>query len=225
MEMRLLVNSNEPSCLIFVCLLFTTAFLYGCGNVDNGAEMAPPNELVQTLTVEVVCDGKATPLGESVDLVVNTGVILQMHLIPNEKRPDEYLDREMASLEDWGMQMWVYREGTSNMPPSAELSFTVPLADKPSDLASRIGGYSMHWSYCGFLDIKPLKKPVGENARGIWKKGEGLWFWTYLCGGKDHTGEFVYEIRLLPTAQAISAVRYEVGNSMILQRGKLHITE
>lgn len=208
----------------------------GCGEADNGLLIPPPNDFVLRMTVEQVQNGQPVKLDSPFTIPVNTGILLQLSIVPQNQPVDEYLERKTSAPKEWGMRLVVYPAGTSSTGKKALssgiLHLSTPKAER-SDHFPINGGWSSHWSGCqsrkclidnGVKENLHIKRPFGKAAESQWKQNQGLWFWTYLCAGKDNTGEFIYEIQLLPTARYISDVRFEYGDPLVLQRGTLIVT-
>jgi hypothetical protein len=75
----------------------------------------------------------------------------------------------------------------------------------------------------GFGGENYVGQPLIESAQ----PGHSL-FWTFVTPPPDQDdllGEYVYEVRLYPTARWVSDVRQEFGDPIVLRRGTLIVVE
>lgn len=236
MAMRQWVSSKPLGMVVRRFIIGLMVVWSGCREVDNSLVIPPPNDLVLSMTVKQIQNGEPVTLDSPLTIPVNTGIILQLNIVPQAKPASEYSGRTTSATKEWGMRLVVYPAGTSSTGKKA-LSSGVPHLSTPKAERSEHfpinGGRSSHWSGCqsrkcmldnGVKENLHIKRPFGQAAKDQWKKSQGLWFWTYLCAGKDNVGDFDYEIQLLPTARYISDVRFEQGAPLVLQRGTLTVT-
>ncbi len=217
----------------FALLLFVIAIApcSGCGSsLDRPVVTpAPPNDFVKTLVIERVQEkDKVAPIEDETEITVNTGFLVQFEMIPGETIPTEIQSRKVLHPDKWPADVVFFPRGATSADVT-DLKGCCPIfmrASGPPKTETDIMINSWHsafWSDCGFSEKVVLKKIASEASRTRWKKNKAPWFWTYFCVGKDQVGEFVYEIRVYPTAAWKSTVRFELGEPVVLKRGLLRV--
>lgn len=230
--------------LTLILLILASTYGVGCGSGrdDPTVVPAPPNKFVDSIVVEQVLEGDIVlELDEETDTPVNSGFVVQFEFTPAKQIPSEYHSREVLHPSKWPADVVFFERGGTSSGKTAFKSNCIifpiirkfPLPPIYSRSASPPKGHadiminSFHnefWSYGGFdQDIDVHLQPVSLDSRARLKKAKNLWFWTYFCGPKDQVGEFVYEIRVFPTAAWISTVRFELGEPVVLKRGLMRV--
>lgn len=183
---------------------------------------ADPNPFVRKIVIENI-DDKPVPVGEVVTIPADKGVYLRIDLELFEDFPATIGSREVAPPHRWPITFAVYRLGKPQSPTAKEFKCFCPtdlVEIQPRDQAGKlpppflprvgIPGLSLKWGANGVPQAASAEK--GHVA-----------FWTFIHPPdvKNPAGEYVYEIRLYPTARWISKIRSESGDPIVIQRGLL----
>ncbi len=217
----------------FLTLFILAGVTLGCGAGRDRPVVAPapPNDFVKSIILERIntANDSVSEWSDEIEIPVNTGFVAQFELVAEEAFPDEYHDREVRHPNRWMIDVMTFPRGGKSTDKEA-LRGTGPIfpreptSEKSANADSPLHAFnSKHWYYCGFTPANMLKKPVSEKSRQRLKALKNPWFWTYFCGPKDQVGEFVYEIRIFPTAAWISPVRSEFGDFVVIKRGLLRV--
>ena len=205
---------------------------WGCGRALKPIEPAPPNDFVARLICDQLSDSNtATPLGDVVEIEQNTGFFFQMGLEPHTVHPSAWEASAVVPTLEWALMVVIYPRQSDDTDAQ-----TLKGRVNPLDQLNRLqqsnekrrwflpnSGESSFWFYGGRASKTTPRKPVGPTALADWKSGKSEWYWSYMCVNKDQLGEFIYEIRLFPTAHHISPVRRELGPPVLLKRGLLRV--
>ena len=212
-------------------MIASISFLLGCGlqNDTPVVNAAPPNDFVKSIVVErVYGDDTATLLADETEIVVNTGFIVQFEMIPSDAIPSEYHARTVTPPDKWSADVVFFPRGKTSADVT-ELKGNCPIFSRktgpsrsPTDIVIN-SWYSSFWALCGFSETVVPKVIASEGSRSRWQENGDPWFWSYFCVSKDQVGEFVYEIRVYPTAAWKSKVRAELGEPVVLKRGLLRV--
>ena len=145
--------------------------------------------------------------------------------------PTEWEGQTVVPSAEWALMVVIYPRESDDTDARTLKGRVNPL-DQLNRLQQSIqkrqwflpnSGESSFWYYGGRSSKKPPRKPVSPTAQADWKSGKSQWYWSYMCVGKDQIGEFVFEIRLFPTAHHISPIRRELGPPIVLKRGLLRV--
>ncbi len=205
---------------------------WGCGGDLKPIEPAPSNNFVGKLLVDRVSDaGEASPLGDVVEIEQNTGFFFQIGLEPLTTHPPAWESSQVVPTSEWALMVVIYPRESDDTDARTLKGRVNPLEQlnrllkpiEPRRWFLPNSGESSFWFYGGRASKTPPRKPVGSTALADWKSGKSEWYWSYMCVDKDQTGEFIYEIRLFPTAHHISPVRRELGPPIVLKRGLLRV--
>lgn len=212
---------------ILVCSLTLLGMLpQGCGEAIKPIEPAPPNVFVSRLLCDRVSDsGTASAMGDVIEIEQNTGFIVQLGLELNPQRPMEFETRKVVNPLEWPMMVVIYPRNSDDTDPQ-KLEAAVKPLDLPGYRRSWMlpnSGECSYWYWGGRSTRTFPRQPVSPTSLADWKSKKSQWYCTYMCVDKDQTGDFVYEIRLLPTAFWISQVRFEYGPPVVLKRGLLRV--
>ncbi len=226
MEMKLSDNSKRRLSGQWIAIVFCM-LSEGCSKEPLPPVAATPNPFVHTVMISSIIGKETAKIGDPVSVMVNTGQLLQIQLIPQASPPATYLERKVSSDSEWALRLVIYPVGGSSSRKDTLFSGVVPMPvnAKKQPFARTFGFANGQWSDCGFINIPPLQRPVGKDAIAAWKRQEGTWFWTYLCASKDAVGDFWFELQVLPTARQISLARFELGDPLVVYRGRLHVTQ
>ena len=218
---------------VIACILVLLSTLWcGCSRPIQPIEPAPPNDLVTRLICDRLSDkNEVSAMGDTIEIKQNTGFVVQLGLVPNPQRPTEYEKRKVAPDNQWPLMVVIYPRESDDTDPKT-LKGNVRSLDRLNGFLNSIekrpqfllySGESKFWSAGGRNKLKIPRQPVSPTHIADWKSGKTRWYWTYMCVDKDQTGEFVYEIRMLPTAFWISPVRADEGPWLLLKRGLLRV--
>ncbi len=212
-------------------LVMPTLLAAGCGSGRDTPVVAaaPPNDFVNSIVVErVLADDAVSVLAEVTEIPVNTGFVVQFELLAAAALPSELESRTVLHPDKWPADVVFFPRGGISADVT-DLKGSCPIFSRSSGPPKSHSDiminsfYSSFWSYCGFQETVALKQPASVASRLRWKKNKAPWFWTYFCVGQDQVGEFVYEIRIYPTAAWKSTVRFELGEPVVLHRGLLRV--
>lgn len=212
-------------------IAMSTLLALGCGSGRDTPVVAPapPNDFVKLIAVErVLADDTVSVLAEDTEIPVNTGFVVQFEMIAADTLPLELQSRKVLHPDKWPADVVFFPRGATSAEVT-DLKGYCPIfmrSSGPPKTEADIminSWYSGFWSDCGFSKNVVLKKIASEASRTRWKKNKTPWFWTYFCVGKDQVGEFVYEIRVYPTAAWKSTVRFEMGEPVVVKRGLLRV--
>ena len=212
-------------------VVMSTLFASGCGSERDTPVVAPApsNHFVKSIGVErVLANDTVSVLAEETEIPVNTGFVVQFEMIAADALPLELQSRKVLHPDKWPADVVFFPRGATSADVTDLIGFC-PIfmrASGPPKTEADIMINSWHsafWSDCGFSEKSVLKRPASEASRTRWKKNKAPWFWTYFCVGKDQVGEFVYEIRVYPTAAWKSTGRFELGEPVVLKRGLLRV--
>lgn len=183
---------------------------------------ADPNPFVRKIVIENI-DDKPVPVGEVVTIPADKGVYLRIDLELFEDFPAMIGSLEVAPPHRWPITFAVYRLGKPQAPTAKEFMCFCPtdlVEIQPRDQAGKlpppflprvgIPGLSLKWGANGVPQAASAEK--GHVA-----------FWTFIHPPdvENPAGEYVYEIRLYPTARWVSKIRSESGDPIVIQRGLL----
>lgn len=190
--------------------------------VEPPIEPAAPNPFVETLTFVRMSDG--TPIGDAIEIDVNTGFHAQFAVDPAKKMPEKVESDSVIAPSRWTFALVVFprasgRDGGDSIRgaclevprgfrPKGE---PLPMFKGPGTIP--IGGTS-GWAASGFS--RPLRAagPPSKRTRT---------YWTYVAAPKDRPGDYVYELTLYPAAAWTSRVRFKSGPPVVLRRGLLRV--
>ncbi len=218
------------------CLAWSLALLgvlsLGCGGAIKPIEPASPNDFVSQFLCDRLSDSDdASAMSDVIEIRQNTGFIVQFGLEPNPQRPTEFEHRKVAPPPEWPLMVVIYNRNSDDT-DSKTLKGCVQPLDRRDRMDRSIEKRSWHllnsfesafWG-AGARNTRTIpRQPVSPTAIADWKSGKTQWYWSYMCVDKDQSGDFVFEIRLFPTAFWISPARYEMGPHVVLKRGLLRV--
>lgn len=166
------------------------------------------------------------PFPETIELPAQGGQYVQVELERHDSPPNSLGEDEVTTPDRWPITFAVYRrddspdqalefqcfvmEGTVERPPAGESHLHPPLR------LVHVGSNELR-SDRGFAGF-PIVGPAREGCN---------LYWTFLFppDKENPAGEYVYEVRLYPTARWVSDVRTETGDPIVLRRGKLIVVE
>ena len=161
----------------------------------------------------------------------NTGFFFQMGLELSATPPTEWEGQAVVPASEWALMVVIYPRQSDDTD-----ALTLKGRVNPLDQLNRLqqplqkrqwflpnSGESSFWFYGGRSSKTFPRKPISPTAQADWKSGKTPWYWSYMCVGQDQVGEFVFEVRLFPTAHHISPVRRELGPPIVLKRGLLRV--
>jgi hypothetical protein len=177
--------------------------------------------------VSLARDPKDTePFSETIEIAAPGGQYVQSELERHNSPPEAIEERHVATPDRWPITFAVYRrdnspeqalefqcfvmEGTVERPPAGETHLHPPLT------LVRVGSNELR-SERGFAGLPIIGPPrLGSNL-----------YWTFFFppDKENPTGEYVYEVRLYPTARWVSDIRTETGDPIVLRRGKLIVVQ
>lgn len=139
--------------------------------------------------------------------------------------PDSFGGRDVAEVNSWAITFAVYRPGDPQGEAAREYMCRVPRGTETLDPNSSgpQPTYNLPVIGHGFGG----GSYVGEPDLALADPGHNL-FWTFIRPPPDQDdlfGEYVYEVRLYPTARWVSDVRQEFGDPIVLRRGTLIVVE
>lgn len=151
-------------------------------------------------------------------LEAGKGHMLLITLVPAANLPTNWQGREVSSVADWQVEL--------TLRPVKEFSLKkqiynttgyyhcLPLLSEKIKPFSQGGGVG--WSKAGFDHTEFLRGKPKEFLQGH--------HWAGYYAFHDHPpGEYVYEMAIYPAYRDLSAVRYEVGPRVVVQRGIVQI--
>ncbi len=207
--------------ILSTLLLLTVA---GCGpHAPAPIESAPPNEFLSRFVMLRLDKGKSpVEITDDIEVIVNTGAVAQFKLDPRSTIPAKYFDRAVVSPEDWSMMVTI---SPRDHQQSVEDTIFNPVVSVHA--THRFGpvnsGTTSLMSECGLTLADLPKGGIPFLPQGSKSKEKTFTYWTYICGPKDLPGDYVYEVRLLPTGAWLTAFRSEYGQPVVLRRGLLRI--
>lgn len=189
-------------------------------------EPAGPNPFVQKVIIEPI-EKDAVAFGETIHIPATHGVYAKVTLERFEELPPVIEEREVSLPHRWPITFAIYRLGHLDGPEAREYTCLVPgdfVEDpkrspigggQPPPYLPRIGtrqGWRRAVGFQGEPDLPARRPDKNENV-----------YWTFLTvpDQNEPAGEYVYEVRLYPTARWISSIRFEKGPPIVLQRGLL----
>lgn len=207
---------------------FVESLLISPITVDHDAPR-PGITLPNGLTIEdtdriaVVQYADGPPVfADTIEIPVDHGQYVQLELECFELFPNTIDGREVAPSDRWPLSLAIYRSGDD---PDSAREFRCMVPDGAIELPPRgeghlhppprlvhVGSPELRTEY-GFAGIPDIK-PADEGCHR---------YWTFIFPpdeGKPE-GEYVYEVRLYPTARWVSAIRSEAGDPIVLRRGRL----
>lgn len=168
------------------------------------------------------------PIGDVVTLLQRTGFYANVDVTPNNLPGQIFADRELTETVYWPMTLAVIPRGwrgternTIEMPciryrqqiSPRQATVVKKGSPKPTPLAV---GNMKTWPVSAGYSGSPKKIPPLTKGN--------LCGYTFFALGNHPPGEYVYELRIYPTAHWISDVRFESGPPLVLQRGLLQVT-
>lgn len=163
------------------------------------------------------------PFEDVIEIPSRAGQYLLIDLDRNESPPATIDGSDVSEPNWWPITFAVYRLGDPEGESACEFSChcsegTIPLppisetGQHPPPMLPVIGRTLRNPSdaFVGFPDIGV--PPEGHNR-----------YWTFVVppDRERPEGDYVYEVRLYPTAHWVSAVRWETGQPIVLRRGLL----
>ncbi len=186
----------------------------------------PPNVLVRDVEIHTWSDPPEL-VGETIEISSQQGVFLLLRLHPFETRPEELDGRKVCRPVDWPVTFTLFRADDPGGPTLRHLRceplFSIPIDPDETNLARHIGMPAVYGDTRLFLRRlgygKPPQLPPQTDVEGL--------YWTFAVPtDREHpAGEYVYEVRLYPTARWVSSVRNEAGEPLVLRRGRLIVRE
>jgi hypothetical protein len=157
------------------------------------------------------------PISGDVTIAAGRGFAAEVVIIPQKELPETFAERGVNPPMKWETALVVYRAGSDRSDPEAAILPCTPLEPPGTKPAPRpLGGMGWQRSLFGYKHPPRLK--------GRWKEGE-LRMWTFFAAPGVEPGDHVYELTLFPTLIQFSSVRFETGPPVILQQGRLTVTE
>jgi hypothetical protein len=161
------------------------------------------------------------PLEDPIEVSAR-GSYLQFDLKRYENFPGRYGGRDVGKPDRWVLTFAMYRTGDPQGEGAREYGCQVPQGTLIEDHANPHFGLPVIGH--GFGGENFVGTPILELA----EPGHNR-FWTFVgvapVPEERPSGEYVYEVRLYPTARWISAVRFESGDPIVLRRGTLIVVE
>ncbi len=197
----------------------------GCGpHVPAPIEPVPPNEFVSRFVMLRLDRGKSpVEITDDIEVIVNTGFVAHIKLDPRGTIPEKYVDRTVVFPEDWSMMVTISPRDRQQSVEDTIYNHAAPLhATHPYGPVSRSVGSAL-MTECGLTLENSPQGGIPFLADGVKSKEKKLSYWTFICGPKDLPGEYVYEVRLLPTGAWLTAFRSEYGDPVVLRRGLLRV--
>jgi hypothetical protein len=184
---------------------------------------AAPTPFASDVKLERLDDG--TLLGDVVEMRASDGFYVSPGFMPGERIPKEFGGRIVQDHKLWSMALTIYPRGDSAESENAVrkncIQFRQPVprgSIRPWERPVHVGNASPY---------APTGRPRGPLGQPDSPKDvpEGqIRYWTYFGLQSAQPGEYVYELRLFPTAVWSSAVRFQIGEPVVLKRGLLRVT-
>lgn len=184
----------------------------------------PPNPYVESYRLERL-DGE--PVADVVEVRPGTGFYAILTAKLADDAPKTYEGRKISDAIHWSATLALYPRTARNV--SRETFEWSCGTFKPKGMLRRgakepdrtNGKPHPPWrgripTHCGHTGEPKLSKPLpkGDICR-----------YTYFAVGDHPPGEYVYELRVYPTARWISWFRCEHGTPLVLQRGLLKVSD
>jgi hypothetical protein len=166
------------------------------------------------------------PFSETIEITAQGGQYVQVELERHESPPIAIADREVTSPDRWPITFALYRR--DDFPDDAvefQCFVTEATVERPpEDEANR---HPPPWLVdVGSNELRSDRGFVGFPAIGPAREGCNV-YWTFIFppDAENPAGEYVYEVRLYPTARWVSDIRSETGDPIVLRRGLLIAVE
>ncbi len=212
----------------YINRLFSTFLLVmvaSCGPHELALiEPAPPNDLLTRFTMLRLNRSQSpVEITSEIEVVVNSGFVAHFNFEPRDSIPQQFAERDVVPCVDWGMMVTISPRDLQNSAKDTIFNPVTPLHATHHPGPVNRGSPTALWTECGFTSIDLPKGHVAYIPIGAVSKEKKLTYWTYICGPKDTPGEYVYEVRLLPTGAWLTAFREEYGEPVVLKRGLLRV--